>query len=61
MRQKIETHRAALTLMSGTDEALKAAVPSGSISSVLAENPVVQELTKVSDSSFVFENISFGN
>ena len=47
VRQKLETHRASLVLMSGTDENLAAAVPSGSISSVLAGNPVVQELTKV--------------
>merc|ERR1711892_810565 len=45
VRQKLDTHQPSLLLMSGTDEQLAAAVPSGSISAVLSGNPIVRELT----------------
>lgn len=47
VREKLETHRHAMLLLSGTDEALSAAVPSGSISSVLSGNPVIAELKQL--------------
>ena len=47
VRQKIDQHKQAILLMSQSDAELTAAVPSGAISTVLADNPVIQELKQL--------------
>ena len=47
VRQKIDQHKQAILLMSQTDAELTQAVPSGAISTVLADNPVIQELKQL--------------
>jgi len=47
VRGKLEEHRFGMQLLSGTDEALSSTIPSGSISSVLSGNPVIQELKQL--------------
>ena len=47
VRQKIEQHKQAILLMSQSDAEMTQAVPSGAISTVLADNPVIQELKQL--------------
>jgi len=47
VRQKIDQHKQAILLMSQSDAELTQAVPSGAISTVLADNPVIQELKQL--------------
>ena len=44
VRTRIDEHKDSIILMSKTDDELAAVVPSGSISSVLSGNPVIEEL-----------------
>ena len=43
----MDTHKNGLILLSGNDEELARAVPSGSMASVLNGNPVIEELKQL--------------
>ena len=47
VREKLDAHREGLFLLSGTDESLAQAIPSGSMASVLSGNPVITELKQL--------------
>jgi len=56
VKQKIEDNARGLELLSGTDDQLNEAFPSGSVANVLSDNPVIKELKTLCQQSEALKN-----
>lgn len=56
VKQKIEDNARGLELLSGTDDQLNEAFPSGSVANVLSDNPVIKELKTLCQQSDALKN-----
>lgn len=56
VKQKLEDNARGLELLSGTDDQLNEAFPSGSVANVLSDNPVIKELKSLCQQSDALKN-----